>query len=121
MVTDGWITLSSIRSSEIAIVCCKGNEWERPELAAERINRELGRDDFRYVSLQRVEEKVTAKGLSFQEFQRHYKPPTLYCSDIHSDGEAVVTETIDESDYTAMGGTILEFPCAYKGVAYGIG
>jgi hypothetical protein len=109
MVTMGWASLSSIVRTEVVITTCSADEMSNSSLLESRVNDLLGRNDLRFVPLIRVVENNTSlKGLSFPEFKKAVRPPTLYYKDIlATDGEAVHIESVSPEDFMSTGGSVL--------------
>lgn len=103
-----------------AATCCTGNEVALSEMEiaelrdesfglhrfAQRISGALKRE-FRAIPLIRIEDRNSnLKGLSFQEFRRHYLPPLLVYSCPFCAGEAVVVGSKSPAEFAKKGGII---------------
>ncbi len=114
--TSGMISLTSGDRPEVVAVMLTSDEYNSSDMAAgcsaceARVNAELARDDLRIPRFMRSEDTFSAPdGVSFQEYQKLYKPPKLFYADIHNaNGEAEVVreESIDE--FLASGGTLID-------------
>ena len=112
MVTDGWVSLTSIDRPEIVITEVTSDEHNVPDglLRCEgRINSELARSDLRIVWLSRVVDRTTSQpGMSFQEFQRAYIPPQCFYRDIFDPhGEATVIREESLDSFRSSGGRVI--------------
>ena len=82
MVTDGLAQLSSNVANEVVVAALKPSEfsdWSGLELQ-DRINRQLGRDDLRYVRLIRAEAAPIKPGTSLKKFRNEWAPPVVVFS-----------------------------------------
>ncbi len=112
IVTDGWVSLTSINQPEIVIAEVASEEHNVPDglLRCERrINSELARSDLRVVWLSRVVDRTTSQpGMSFQVFQRAYIPPECFYRDIFDPhGEAAVIREESFDSFRSSGGRVI--------------
>lgn len=113
MVTEGWVSLTSTERPEVVVTQATAEEWNSLESTGAsqieaRINRQLGRNDLRYVRLMRVEDQGNPKGVSFQEFRKAYKPPKLLYQDIYSPtSQASEVSQTTRADFERGGGKVL--------------
>ncbi|WP_293266081.1 hypothetical protein [Oryzomicrobium sp.] len=116
MVTDGWLSLTSVNQLEIVITQATADEYRAIAqdndgyLKVEhRINAALGRIDLRCSWLVSVEEVAkTAQGTSFQESQKSYQPPKLLFKDIFAqDSVATETSRTSRSEFECNGGKLV--------------
>lgn len=109
MVTNGLVSLSSIRRNEIVVAEGQGSELRDREGAAilGRISAQLGRNDLRVVRLLRSEDMDAKAGLSFQAFRGKYRPPSPIFSCPHClTGEAEVEKRLSLAEYGQEGGEL---------------
>jgi hypothetical protein len=96
MPTVGWTSLTSTSRAEVVITTSSDEEDSNPASLEARVNAALGRTDLRVVQMSRViDNDDDLRGLSFSEWSRRYKPPTLIYKDIMGDGEAVEVADAD--------------------------
>jgi hypothetical protein len=94
MVTDGWLSLTSIHQQEIVVTQATADEYRAISNSNEgylkvehRVNAVLGRTDLRCSWLVGVEESAKAvQGMPFQKFRKSFRPPKLLFNDIFSQG-----------------------------------
>ena len=113
MVTIGLTSLSSITRNEIVVADAQGDELRDREGKAilGRVSKQLKRDDLRVVRLLRAEEEEIKAGVSFQEFRKVYRPPSLIFSCPHCvTGEAEVKDKPSVSDFQREGGELTVLP-----------
>lgn len=111
--TNDLVSLTSTEKPEILVTTLTANEYKSGNeglLNCEaRINKELGRSDLRVAFLVRTEEmSPPAKGLSFREFKKRYKPALLFYRDLLTgSGEATVVREETEREFCASGGMLV--------------
>jgi hypothetical protein len=116
MVTDGWLSLTSVNQPEVVVTQATADEYRAIAKGNDgylkvqhRVNAALGRTDLRCSWLVGIEEVAkTAQGTSFQEFRKSYKPPKLQFNDIFAQS-SVATETsrTSRSEFERDGGKLV--------------
>lgn len=110
--TDGLYSATSCTANELVIAEATPSEWNEigrgDGASAERnLAQQLGRTDLKIVHLLRVEDTNSAKGLSFAEFQKVYKPPVLiYTCPCCANGESRELEELTVARFKKSGGKI---------------
>ena len=112
MVTSGLAFLTSIKTKELVLYEMTTEEWNNyldQSAAKDRISNLLKRDDLRVARYLGAEKNgPDLKGLSFQEFQKQYIPPTIiYACPICEIGEAPCIQKRSIAEYNKDGGHIL--------------
>lgn len=111
--TAGLCSASSCVQDEIVITQTDAREWR--DLAdgdvasvERRLARELARDDLKVIAVRRVEDHANeAAGMSFAEFRKVYRPPTLiYSCACCAQGESRMVEEITVSAFREGGGRV---------------
>lgn len=108
-------SLCSLGGNEVILAEMSDSEWGRLNEGGrkefeKRISSQLGRTDLRYVDLVRVVENgPQGGGISFQEFLKSYRRPSLFFSCLEGDGESHVIEEMTPSAFIATGGSITIF------------
>jgi len=103
----GLVALTSVDRLEIVIAQCSWEEMTTPALVEARINSALARRDLRIVRLSRaVDHNGALAELTFVDFRKQYRRPTLYYNDIYSAGEAVVDKEDGMEEFVKSGGRI---------------
>lgn len=108
MMTIGIASLSSVAADEIVVAELTASELvaHADKVFESRINSLLNRDDLRIVQVRRQEAGAVPAGLSFQDFQKAYRPPALVFACPHCDADAVVVRTDSPTDYRRSGGKL---------------
>lgn len=110
--TDGLYSATSCAANELVIAEATPDEWNEMgrgdgTLAERNLAQQLGRNDLKIVRLLRVEDTSSAKGLSFAEFQKVYKPPVLiYSCACCPNGESRAIEELSVVRFKKCGGRI---------------
>lgn len=118
MVTDGWLSLTSVAQPVIVITQATADEYRAIAQSNDgyltvehRVNAALGRTDLRCSWLVGVEETTKpAGGTSFQEFRKSYQPPKLLFRDILAQ-ESLASEVsrTTRSEFERNGGKVIVF------------
>lgn len=108
MATDGWASLTSVKRPEVIVTMGQPEEsgGDAPALQRleSRINEALHRTDLRAAALVRVQDTPSTP-MSFQEFRKVYRRPTLFFRDIFGgDGEAAVVREVTLEEFQKAGG-----------------
>ncbi|MFC4314273.1 hypothetical protein ACFPN2_34735 [Steroidobacter flavus] len=110
--TDGLYSATSCTGNELVIAEATPSEWNEMgrgdgTSTEKNLAQQLGRTDLKIVHLVRVEDTNAAKGLSFAEFQKVYKPPVLiYSCPCCADGESRAVEELTAARFKKSGGKI---------------
>jgi hypothetical protein len=109
-VTMGWCSFTSKVRAEVVLAELTAFEWSGGEAgiaaAIGRLNRELGRDDLVHIHVRYEQVGPSAKGLSFQEFKKAYRPMRAHYSSRSGLEESawIREESLDE--FRASGGVV---------------
>lgn len=110
MTTAGWGSFSSTNRREIVLAALTPVEWNSEErglsAALNRISVALGRDDLRAIRIARVEPGASAAGLSFQQFRKSYRPPTVLYTSLDSNREAELDSEQSLEEFVMNGGVV---------------
>lgn len=109
MGTWGLASLTSTTANEIVILKAEPPEWndETGQMLEARVNKQLSRDDLRFVRLLRAEEIACPARMSFQDFHKIYRAPRLtYLCPKCGVGEAVSGRSVEPSEYQREGGCV---------------
>lgn len=110
--TDGLYAATSCATNEVVLADATPSEWNgmgRGDSTSveKKLAQQLARTDLKIVHLVRVENTISAKGLSFAEFQKVYKPPVLiYSCACCPNGESRVVEKLTVARFKKSGGKI---------------
>ena len=109
MVTMDLCSLTSMAANEVVILDAELTEWSDPtgQRLEARVNKQLGRDDLRFIRLLGAEEIAYPAGLSFQDFRKVYRDARLtYSCPKCSVGEAVSGRSLTFTEYQHEGGQL---------------
>jgi hypothetical protein len=110
--TAGLCSASSCEKDELVIAEAEPSEWNdlahTDAAVGSKIAEQLQRNDLKVVRLLRVERETGATGLSFSDFRKAYKPPTLiYSCACCANGESRAIEEITVEAFQKAGGRII--------------
>lgn len=109
MATSGLTSLTSATANEIVILETDSSEWngETGQDVENGVNKQMSRDDLRFVRLLEVEKVAYPAGLGFQDFRKVYREPRLtYSCPKCRDGKAVPGRSLAPSEYRSEGGQL---------------
>lgn len=109
MATMGLASLTSMAANEIVIVEAEASEFTEGtgSMLEARVNKQLSRDDLRFVRLLQITGSSEAEGLSFQEFRKAIRPPShTYSCPKCGIGKAVSGNSVGPSEFLRDGGIL---------------
>jgi hypothetical protein len=112
--TAGLCTASVCGRQEVVLAEAEPSEWndfdKNGSASIEhRLRTQIGEDRLKIIRLLRVEKaaSVSAQGMSFQDFKKAYKPPTLIYSCACCDGESRVVSEMSIEEFERTGGRLV--------------
>lgn len=109
MATSEFVTLTSVEKPEVVVARLSASEFNKNGIAAceKRVNAQLNRTDLRAVTLIKANAQATVSNLSFREYLKESKRPTLFFVDILStEGVAQAVREQSASEFEREGGMI---------------
>jgi len=109
MATIGLASLTSMAANEIVVVEAEVSELTEGtgNMLEARVNKQLSRDDLRFVRLLQVSGTAEAEGLSFQEFRKAVRPPSrTYSCPKCGAGKAVSGNSVGPPEFLRDGGIL---------------
>lgn len=106
----GWCSFTSNIRAEVVLAELTAFEWSGGEAgiaaAIARLNRELDRDDLVHINVRYGQVSPSAKGMSFQEFKKVYRPMRAYYSSRSGLGESTWIRKESLEEFGNSGGVI---------------
>ena len=108
--TMGWSSFTARSRNEVVLAILTGYEWHGGEdgiaAALDRLNRESHREDLVHIRVWYEKVGPSGKGMSFQEFQKVYRPHRAHYSSRSGPEEAVHVRAESLEQFTSSGGIV---------------